>query len=139
MQAEEASDFIDTVSKMEGIYLEGVFSHFATADEADKSYAERQTNRWKSLLAKLEKRKVSIPLLHIANSAATIEFLNMTYDMVRIGISMYGLYPSNKAFILVQDRAYGKHARFDQFKDQKQFFVIGLRDNVELHQLRSLK
>ncbi|ETT86598.1 alanine racemase [Viridibacillus sp. FSL R5-0477] len=94
LQAEEASDFIDTVSKMEGIYLEGVFSHFATADEANKSYAERQTNRWKSLLAELEKRKVSIPLLHIANSAATIEFPNMTYDMVRIGISMYGLYPS---------------------------------------------
>ncbi|MBK3497148.1 transposase [Viridibacillus sp. YIM B01967] len=46
---------------------------------------------------------------------------------------------ANKAFILVQDRAYGKHARFDQFKDQKQFFVIRLRDNVELHQPRSLK
>lgn len=96
LQAEEASDFIDTVSKMEGIYLEGVFSHFATADEADKWYAERQTKRWKSLLEELEKRKVSIPLLHIANSATTIELPDMSYDMVRIGISMYGLYPSKE-------------------------------------------
>ncbi|WP_335505205.1 alanine racemase [Bacillus sp. JJ722] len=96
VQAEEASDFIDIVSKMDGIYLEGVFSHFATADETDKWYAEEQANRWKNLLEELKKRKVSIPLLHIANSAATIEIPDMTYDMVRIGISMYGLYPSNE-------------------------------------------
>lgn len=96
LQAEEASDFIEIVSKMDGIYLEGVFSHFATADEADKWYAEKQMNRWRSLLEELENRKISIPLCHIANSAATIEFPDMTYDMVRIGISMYGLYPSKE-------------------------------------------
>jgi len=96
LQAEEASDFINIVSKLEGIYLEGVFSHFATADETDKWYAEKQKNRWKSLLEELNQRKVSIPLLHIANSAATIEIPDMTYDMVRIGISMYGLYPSKE-------------------------------------------
>lgn len=46
---------------------------------------------------------------------------------------------ANQAFILVQDRAYGKHSRFDQFKEQHQHFVIRLRDNVELHQPRSLR
>ncbi|CAM3066637.1 Transposase IS4-like domain-containing protein [Filibacter tadaridae] len=46
---------------------------------------------------------------------------------------------ANKAFILIQDRAYGKHAWLDQFNDQNQYFVIRLRDNVELHQSRSLK
>jgi alanine racemase len=66
------------------------------ADEADKSYAEKQMKRWKSLLEELKKRKISIPLCHIANSAATIEFPDMTYDMVRIGVSMYGLYPSKE-------------------------------------------
>ncbi|WP_416827372.1 alanine racemase [Ectobacillus polymachus] len=96
LQAEEASDFIDIVSKMDGLYLEGVYSHFATADEADKRYAETQKSRWKRLLEELEKRKVSIPLFHIANSAATIEMPDMTYDIVRIGISMYGLYPSKE-------------------------------------------
>ncbi|WP_368495137.1 alanine racemase [Bacillus toyonensis] len=96
LQAEEASDFIHIVSRMDGLYLEGVYSHFATADEADKRYAEKQKNRWKRLLEELEKRKVSIPLFHIANSAATIEMPDMTYDMVRIGISMYGLYPSKE-------------------------------------------
>ena len=46
---------------------------------------------------------------------------------------------ANKAFILVQDRAYGKHERFDQFQETDQFFVIRLRDNVELHRPRSLQ
>lgn len=46
---------------------------------------------------------------------------------------------ANPAFILVEDRAYGKHARLDQFKEQHQYFVIRLRDNVELHQPRSLR
>ena len=46
---------------------------------------------------------------------------------------------ANQAFILVEDRAYGKHARLDQFKEQRQHFVIRLRDNVELHQPRFLR
>lgn len=96
LQAEEAADFISAVQDRKGIELEGVFSHFATADEANKTYAQGQIVRWKKLLAELEKRRIRIPLRHIANSAAAIEYPDMAYDMVRIGISLYGLYPSKE-------------------------------------------
>jgi alanine racemase len=94
LQAEAAADFIESVSKREQLVLEGVFSHLATADEADKSYAKEQMARWKKLMEQLEQRGVRIPLRHIANSAAAIEFPEAVYDMVRIGIALYGYYPS---------------------------------------------
>ncbi|WP_018131432.1 alanine racemase [Effusibacillus pohliae] len=96
LQAEEAADFICAAADREGIEVEGVFSHFATADEADNTYTERQIARWKRLLAELEARGVRIALRHIANSAAAIQYPEMAYDMVRIGISLYGLYPSKQ-------------------------------------------
>ncbi|MFC4766844.1 alanine racemase [Effusibacillus consociatus] len=96
VQAEEAAAFISQLSGRDGIEVEGMFSHFATADAADKQYAEGQILRWKTLLGQLEERGMKIPLRHIANSAAAIEFPEMAYDMVRIGISLYGLYPSKE-------------------------------------------
>lgn len=94
LQAEEAADFISQLVKLEGIEVEGLFSHFATADEADKQYANGQILRWTNLLRELEGQAIAIPIRHISNSAAAIEFPDMAYDMVRIGISLYGLYPS---------------------------------------------
>lgn len=94
LQAEAAADFIESVAKQEQLVLEGVFSHFATADEADQAYAKEQLARWKKLMEQLEQRGIQIPLRHIANSAAAIEFPEAAYDMVRIGIALYGYYPS---------------------------------------------
>lgn len=96
LQAEEAADFIEYVSQQANLDLEGVFTHLATADEADKTYAKGQILRWKNLMNQLEQRGVQIPLRHIANSAAAIELPEVVQDMVRIGISLYGLYPSKE-------------------------------------------
>ncbi|GAX89198.1 alanine racemase [Effusibacillus lacus] len=96
LQAEEAADFVQAAGRLKGIEVEGVYSHFATADELDKAYAERQAARWKEFLSALGNRGIPVPLRHIANSAAAMELPDMAYDMVRIGISMYGLYPSQE-------------------------------------------
>lgn len=96
LQAEEAADFIEIAVNREPLIVEGVFSHFATADEADKKYAMGQIERWQNLMAQLADRGVHIPLRHFANSAAAIEFPEIAYDMVRIGIAAYGLYPSKE-------------------------------------------
>ncbi|ERM91986.1 alanine racemase [Caldanaerobacter subterraneus subsp. yonseiensis KB-1] len=86
---------IEEMSKLEGIELEGIFSHFATSDEKDKDYAREQFERFADMLKRLEKRGVNISLKHIANSGAITD-LNYAYlDMVRPGITLYGSYPSD--------------------------------------------
>ncbi|KKC29066.1 alanine racemase [Caldanaerobacter subterraneus] len=86
---------IEEMSKLEGIELEGIFSHFATSDEKDKDYAREQFERFADMLKRLEKRGVNITLKHIANSGAITD-LNYAYlDMVRPGITLYGSYPSD--------------------------------------------
>ncbi|MDI3518448.1 MAG: alanine racemase [Caldanaerobacter sp.] len=86
---------IEEMSKLEGIELEGIFSHFATSDEKDKDYAREQFERFADMLKRLEKRGVNISLKHIANSGAITD-LNYAYlDMVRPGIALYGSYPSD--------------------------------------------
>jgi len=86
---------IEEMSKLEGIELEGIFSHFATSDEKDKDYSREQFERFADMLKRLEKRGVNISLKHIANSGAITD-LNYAYlDMVRPGITLYGSYPSD--------------------------------------------
>lgn len=77
----------------EYIYVEGLFSHFAMADSHDKTYAEAQISNFDRLIAALDALKVKIPIKHLYNSAASID-LPIKYDMVREGISLYGMYPS---------------------------------------------
>ena len=86
---------IKTISKLPNIYLEGIFSHYARADEHDKATAVLQSARFDAFIEKLEKAGVQIPIKHLSNSAA-VEELEKHYDMVRFGISLYGLYPSEE-------------------------------------------
>lgn len=88
--------FLEKLSGLDGIRLEGLFTHFATADEKDKSFLQAQMQRFKTVIVECEKRGIHIPLKHAANSAAAIDFPESHLDMVRIGISMYGYYPSNE-------------------------------------------
>lgn len=87
---------IQAVCRLSGIAVEGIFSHFALADAADKASANRQFAVFSDLLAKIEKAGITIPIRHIANSAATIDMPDTHLDMVRPGIAVYGLQPSDE-------------------------------------------
>ena len=85
------------IAALEGIEVEGLFTHFARADETDKSAYEEQYRRYKEFLGYLEELGVKIPIRHCSNSAGIIESLESNHmDMVRAGIAIYGMYPSDE-------------------------------------------
>ena len=84
------------IAGLEGLELEGICTHFASADSADKSYAEKQLNLFKDYLKHLRKAGLNPPVRHAANSAALIDMPQSHFDMVRPGIAIYGLYPSDE-------------------------------------------
>jgi|SRR5690554_212765 len=91
---QEAEDFFQKLSILPGLEVEGVYSHFATADEEDKSYADHQLSVFRTVLKNLEELGMRIPLKHLANSAGIISFPESHFNLVRAGIMLYGLYPS---------------------------------------------
>ena len=84
-----------TIANLKGLELEGIFTHFANADSADKSHAEGQLNLFMNYLNQLHKAGLNPAVKHAANSAALIEMPQSHLDMVRPGIASYGLYPSD--------------------------------------------
>ncbi len=84
------------ISNMPGLELEGVYTHFAQADHQDKEYTKQQFEIFSGFTDELKKAGLSIPVLHTANSAAAIEMPETHLDMIRPGISFYGLYPSDE-------------------------------------------
>ena len=85
------------IAALEGIEVEGLFTHFARADETDKSAYEEQYRRYKEFLGYLKKLGVKIPIRHCSNSAGIVESLESNHmDMVRAGIAIYGMYPSDE-------------------------------------------
>ncbi|MCT2193622.1 alanine racemase [Paenibacillus sp. p3-SID1389] len=76
------------------VILEGVFTHFADADGPDPAYTLEQFARFQACLDALEAHGLHVPIKHCCNSAATMRFPQMHLDLVRIGIALYGLYPS---------------------------------------------
>lgn len=93
---EESADEIVKISKLPNIDVNGMFTHFSTADEADKAYTLEQYNKFVKMNDMLEKRGLHIPVKHAANSAAIMDFDNMMFNMVRPGIILYGAYPSDE-------------------------------------------
>lgn len=92
---DDGLSFVEEVSKLPGIEIEGIFTHFARADESDKTSAIEQYQKFTGFLRRIETELgLSIPIKHCANSAAIIELPEMALDMVRAGITIYGLYPS---------------------------------------------
>ncbi len=90
------------ISRLSNIIIEGLFTHFATADEKNREYTNTQFERFMSICCELQRIGIHIPVKHCANSAAIIEYPEMHLDMVRPGIILYGMYPSedvNKAKI----------------------------------------
>ena len=92
---EQSLSEIEALSRLPGGRLVGVFSHYAKADAADKTYAREQTRRFTAMTEALERRGVEIPLKHLDNSAGLVE-MPEKFDMVREGIILYGLKPSNE-------------------------------------------
>lgn len=86
----------ETAKNLKNIKIEGLFSHLARADEGDKNYAYQQLNKFKNIIKKIESEGYNIPIKHIANSAAIIDLPKFAMDMVRPGIMLYGLLPSQK-------------------------------------------
>ncbi len=91
----ESVEIIKKIADLPFVEIEGIFSHFACADCKDKSCALSQKKRFDNFVSMLEKEGINIPFKHINNSAGTIDF-DFSYDIVRIGIALYGLYPSDE-------------------------------------------
>lgn len=79
-----------------GILFEGVFSHFARADEANPLPSDIQAERFAFALDQLDKHGLRPPWVHLANSAAGLTRSQSHFDLIRVGISMYGLHPSDE-------------------------------------------
>ena len=81
---------IDTVTSNPHVVIEGLFTHFATADDADKSFALKQLQRFKAFVNDVKARGIDIAIVHAANSPATVDLPDAHFDMIRPGISVYG-------------------------------------------------
>ena len=93
---EEDADEAAEIAKLSNLKVEGLFTHFARADERDKDYTQEQFRKYCRFEQMLEERGVSIPLRHAANSASIMELPGTHLDAVRAGITIYGIYPSDE-------------------------------------------
>ena len=90
----DSADIIDRITRMPGVYVEGIFTHYACADTVDKADKNRQTALFDCILDMLDERDIEIPIVHACNSAGTMD-PDKNYNM-RLGIVLYGLYPSDE-------------------------------------------
>jgi len=93
---EESIEEVYKISKLPNIEIEGLFSHFCTADEINKEYSHMQFEKYNWFYNKLAERNIKINMRDIANSAAIMELPDTHYDATRPGIILYGYYPSNE-------------------------------------------
>lgn len=92
----DAPDMCSMLSANPDLHLEGIYTHFSTADETDKEYSHKQLQRFTLLLDRLTRTGCRPPIAHAANSAATIDLPEAHLDAVRCGILLYGLSPSDE-------------------------------------------
>ncbi len=94
--SEESMEEIAAICRLPHLVPEGIFTHFARADEADKGHAMEQYELFCRMIDMLKERGISFSLRHCANSAAIMELPDVQMDMVRAGITLYGLWPSSE-------------------------------------------
>ena len=92
----EVVGFVRATSALPGLFLEGIYTHFAIADAADKTYTLQQFEIFREVVRRLEEAGFAIPIKHVAGSAATLDLPETHLDMVRCGITLYGLRPSDE-------------------------------------------
>lgn len=105
LEKEELLELAKFIKKHPQIEIEGIYTHYANIeDTTDHSYAQQQLTRFREAVNLLEKNNIKIPIKHTACSAAVILFPETYFDMVRLGISMYGLWPSKETFVSAQEK-----------------------------------
>jgi alanine racemase len=90
----EALEFVQLVHRLPHLNLASVYSHLATADDPDPATMRRQQQRFEQAIAQVRAAGIVPPHLHLANSAATLSQTSLHYDLVRVGLALYGLYPA---------------------------------------------
>lgn len=103
--AERWKEAVDRIANT--IEIEGVFSHFAKADDADKAFSHDQARRFVDFVAMLKSRGIDPPVKHMANSAAIIELPEYHFDMVRAGILLFGMTPTGESLDICLKRRSG--------------------------------
>jgi len=93
---EESAEDAAEIARLSHVEVSGMFTHFAKADESDKTFAKNQLKKYLEFLEMLEKRGIRIPCRHVCNSAGIIDIPEGNLDMARLGIAMYGMYPTDE-------------------------------------------
>lgn len=89
-------EYVERLQQLPGVLVEGLFTHYACADETDKQHTYGQHRRFDRAVRYFADRGCNFPCIHAGNSATGIEFPELSYNMLRLGISLYGLYPSEE-------------------------------------------
>lgn len=93
---EKGMESVRQISKLPNVNIEGIFTHFSTADEADKTYSLEQLAKFNKFVDDLENEGIKINIKHASNSAGIMDLPEAHFNAVRPGIIMYGYYPSNE-------------------------------------------
>jgi alanine racemase len=96
VEEEDTIAYVEKLLQTTGVRVEGIFTHYAAADETDKTSTKQQYERFQSILEHFADRGITFPIVHAGNSATGIDLPAYTFNMVRLGISLYGLYPSDE-------------------------------------------
>lgn len=93
---DETADVIYQISKLPNIEIEGIFTHFSNADEIDKQITYKQMELFEKMCQMIEAKGITIPIKHCSNSAGIVDIPEANMNMVRAGIILYGLWPSDE-------------------------------------------
>lgn len=91
---QEAADFARLVARSPNLQIASVYSHLATADSPDPTIMKQQQKRFDWAVTQIKSAGIQPPHLHLANSAATLTHASLHYDLARVGLAIYGLYPA---------------------------------------------
>jgi alanine racemase len=123
---DKAVEFIKSIKSIKNLSISGIYTHCSCSDEKDSAYTNLQIKRFKDVLAGLDEIKIHIPLKHMANSAAILGYPGVYFDMVRPGLSLYGLYPSEEVSRVIGIKpVMSLKSRVVHIKDMVQGDVVG--------------
>ena len=91
---DKAVEFVKFARNLKNLLIEGIYTHCSSSDEKDSAFTNLQIKRFRDVLDALDALKACIPLRHMANSGAILGYPEAYFNMVRPGLSLYGLYPS---------------------------------------------
>ena len=98
----EVMHVLSEIKKMTNIEVQGIYTHFSTADESDKGYTHQQFKHFKKVMNQIQNSEMTVPIFHVANSGTILDLPDMWLDMIRPGCMVYGLYPSHEVQKTVQ-------------------------------------